>query len=52
VKAEPDALDSGERAMLEGSLKALADVEPAAPEQQSSSEVAAVPASSDAAPTQ
>jgi hypothetical protein len=52
VKAAPNALDAGERALLEGSLKALADIEPAVPEQPRDSEVAAVPASSDVAPTQ
>lgn len=52
VKSEPSALDADERAMLEGSLKALGNLEPAAPEEHDSSEVAVVPASTDVAPAQ
>lgn len=52
VNADPSALDSSERSLLEGSLKTLADVKPAAPEHANRSEVAAVPANDDVAPAQ
>lgn len=51
VKAEPAALDARERAMLEGSLRALSSIRPAAPSLDDS-EVASVPTASDVAPAQ
>jgi tetratricopeptide (TPR) repeat protein len=43
VKSDPDALDSGELALLEASLKALASAKPALPEQKSNTEIATAP---------
>lgn len=52
VNGSPGALDSDERALLEGSLKALASIKPASPGQHGAAEVASVPAVSDVAPAQ
>jgi thioredoxin-like negative regulator of GroEL len=52
LKGEPKALDADERAMLEASLRAIADVKPTTPEQKADSEVAAAPPSADVPPTQ
>ena len=52
VNGSPSALDSDERALLEGSLKALASIKPATPGQHVGSEVASMPGPGDAAPAQ
>jgi thioredoxin-like negative regulator of GroEL len=52
LNAEPGALDADERALLEASLKAIADVKPAPPAPKADSEVAAAPPRADVAPTQ
>ena len=52
VKADPDALDGEDLALLEASLKAVAGAKPAAPTSHSETELATAPRGLNAAPSQ
>jgi len=52
VKADRDALDDDDQALLDASLRAIGNAGPSAPDGKADSEVATAPPASQAAPTQ